>query len=416
MSPRAECPRDPDAHPHEPATDPVHISNTVHTPDADGPGGEVLDIAVLSHLHHPIGEPYLGGLEAHTAQACRALAERGHRVRLFAKQGSHVPHPGVEVVPMLEESFVWHPGVLADELAIDEATRRSCELAASSDVVLNNTLNPVPYTALPQAAMLTVLHTPATLERITAVVGQPAWRPGARHAWVSVSNANAAGWRDLLPVPVQVVHNGIDLARWPASTAAQHGLVWSARITPEKGLHEALDAIAGTSHDLTIAGPISDPAYFAAEIAPRLARLDGQARHVGHLDHARLAALLRRSAVFVCTPMWDEPFGLVALEAMASGTPVAALARGALPELLGATGGVCVGSSSDLAAGIESAARLPRPGVRQRAERFTMDAMVDSYERILTGLLTGPSNSPGPGGVTTMPRDRLALGVPSSEA
>lgn len=361
-------------------------------PAHDLPG---LDIAVLAHLHHPIAEPYCGGLEAHTGQVCRALAARGHRVRLFAKEGSRVPHPGVEVVPVLPESFTWHAGSADDDEVIDEATWRACRLSAGSDVVLNNTLNPMPYTELSDAAVLTVLHTPATLERVTAVVRQPGWRPGARHAWASVSHANATGWRDLLPVPVTVVHNGIDLARWPVGRPGGNDsasdLVWSARITPEKGLHEALDAIANTPWRLTIAGPVSDQGYHDAEIVPRLRRLGDRARYVGHLDHAQLAQLLAAARVFVCTPLWDEPFGLAPLEAMAAGTPVAALARGALPELLGDTGGICVDSPAGLPGAIERAARLPRAGVRQRAELFSEQAMVEAYERLLRDMLQAPT-------------------------
>lgn len=365
----------------------------------EGPAPEPLDVAVLAHLHHPIGEPYAGGLETHTGQVCRALAARGHRVRLFAKEGSRVPHPGVEVVPVLPESFTWHAGSPDDDEVIDEATLRACRLSAGSDVVLNNTLNPMPYTELPDAAVLTVLHTPATLERVTAAVQQPGWRPGARHAWASVSHANATGWRELLPVPVTVVHNGIDLGRWPVGRPAGNDsasdLVWSARITAEKGLHVALDALAGTTWTLTIAGPVSDADYHDAEIVPRLRRLGDRARYVGHLDHDHLPALLGSARAFLCTPLWDEPFGLAPLEAMATGTPVAALARGALPELLGDTGGICVDSPAGLPDAIGQAARLPRAGVRQRAELFSQQAMVEAYERLLRDMLQAPA---GPGG------------------
>lgn len=354
-----------------------------------------LSIAVLGHLHHPVREPFEGGLEAHTAQVCAALAARGHRVTLFAKAGSEVP--GTTVVPVVDADFEWGPGNEADdEERLDAATAQACRLARGCDAVLNNTLNPVPYTALPDAAMLTVLHTPATLERVDAAVRAPGWHPGPRHAWVSVSESNAVGWRALLVgIEVGVVHNGIDPGAWRFQDSPGGHLVWSARITPEKGLHVAMDAAAAAGRELRIAGPVSSPSYFADEIAPRL-ESQPTARYLGHLDHPRLAELLGGAAAFLCTPLWPEPFGFAPLEAMACGTPVAALANGALPELLGDTGGELAADADDLVWALGAAVRMDRAAVRRRAERFSQEAMVSRYETLLTGLASRrPSALPG---------------------
>ncbi|GAB3711905.1 glycosyltransferase [Mariniluteicoccus flavus] len=346
-------------------------------------------IAVLGHLHHPIREPFLGGLEAHTAQIVRELSARGHDVTLFAKEGSALRSRHVEVVDVLPATFSWGAGgnPREHERSVDEATARACALAAGHDVVLNNCLNPIPYAALADRPMLTILHTPADLERVVDLVGSPAWRPGPRHRWVSVSETNAVGWRELMPgVPVEVVHNGIDLSGWRFRDGRGSGAVWSARITPEKGLHVAIDAAVAAGIPLEIAGPVSDPGYFFAEIAPRLGP---GVRHLGHLDHTELAALLRRAAVFLATPLWDEPFGLAPLESMACGTPVAALDRGAMRELLGRRGGVLAADADGLPGALRAAMSLDRAGVRQRAERFSLEAMVTAYERRLVSLHEG---------------------------
>lgn len=347
-------------------------------------------IGALAHLHHPIGQPYLGGLEAHTAQTCEALARRGHQVSLYAKQGSRLAEPSVRVVAMLEEGFTWRPGNQDDEIIVDEATRRACAAAsAQNDVVLNNCLNPVPYVEMAETAMLTVLHTPATLERVNALVERPGWAPGPRHAWVSVSQSNAVGWREVLPeVTVGVVPNGIDLDQWPSvlDVDADAPLAWSARITPEKGLHVAIDAAMAAGMRLEVAGPISNQGYFEEQIQPRISVSEGRVRHLGHLPHDQLAALLGRSSAFCCTPLWEEPFGLAPLEAMACGTPVAALARGAVPELVGPDGGAMADGAEGLPEAIRRAVGMDRAAVRRRAEHFSQTAMVDNYLRILDGL------------------------------
>ena len=88
------------------------------------------------------------------------------------------------------------------------------------------------------------------------------------------------------------------------------------------------------------------------------------------------------AAVALVTPCWEEPFGLVAIEALACGTPVAGFARGALPEILDDRSGALAapGDAADLAERIAAAMRLRRADCRRRAERrFSLAAMIGAY-------------------------------------
>lgn len=280
-------------------------------------------IALLAHLHHPIAEPYAGGMEMHTSLVADELVRRGHDVTLFARAGSTTL---AQLEPVLGDEFVYGPlrHSHSRDLVLDQAMRRALRRIGqgSFDVVFNNSLNPLPYTELDDYPMLTVLHTPPTLEKVNAVVGRPDWRPGARHSFVAVSKTNARAWRARLP-EVSSITNGIRLSQWqPRGTPEKDLAVWSARITPEKGLHLAIDAAREAGMRLEFCGGIGDPAYFEQQIVPRLGP---DVVNRGHLNHEELAAMVAGAAVFLATPLWAEPFGLSAVEAMACGTPVAAL-------------------------------------------------------------------------------------------
>jgi glycosyltransferase involved in cell wall biosynthesis len=350
-------------------------------------------IALLSHMHHPIAEPYQGGTEAHTAMLADELVARGHDVTLFAKEGSVSDAAVYPLVPA-DFEFVNLASALVRKQQqgfLAEAVHHSIEAIHDGDfdVVINNSLSSLPYSAMRELPMLTILHTPANLADVTAIVSRPGWTPSPLHRYVTVSESNARGWRGLLP-EVGVVANGIKLDDWRPRVAHTPGLaVWAARITREKGLHLAIDAARSAGMAFEFAGPISRHDYFDAEIAPRLG--DG-VRYRGHLAHRELAGFFASGEVFVSSPLWEEPFGLTVVEALASGTPVAALPNGAVHEILGANAG-SISRTTDaaaLASAITRARRIDRSHALAASRRFDFGGMVDGYEAALVELCGVP--------------------------
>jgi glycosyltransferase involved in cell wall biosynthesis len=172
--------------------------------------------------------------------------------------------------------------------------------------------------------------------------------------------------------------------------------MWCGRIVPEKGLEFAIDAARLADIPLRIAGPIADPIYFREVIEPRL---HAGTRYLGHLSHSRLAEAIGCASVFLCTPLWEEPYGLVVAEALACGTPVAAFARGAIPELLDSTCGVLAapGDVASLGDAAKAAQRLDRRACRARAEAVgDAERMLDGYENLYRSCVDSHARSRRP--------------------
>ncbi|HJX77075.1 glycosyltransferase [Glutamicibacter sp.] len=352
-----------------------------------------LRIAVLAHLHHPIRSPYAGGMEAHTAHLVSLLGSRGHEVTLFAKEGSEQQsaRTRVQIHPVLAQSFVVNGYPDEDQRndqhqLLDAAMDRAVQTirAGDFDVVINNSLSPIPHAQLRGIPVLHILHTPP-LPRIIAQLKTQS--PDSLHRYATVSESNALAWRPWLP-QLQVVSNGINLELWSTlnTTKVELGTAaWSGRITPEKGTHLAIEAAQANGLRLVIAGPIQDQEYFDNLIAPKLGE---RTVYAGHLDQGGLRGLIGASEVFISSPLWEEPFGLTTLEAMACGTPVAATPAGAMAELLGTTGGAIAAERSAVALGVavEQARGMPRAVVLARAGKFTHEVMIQSYESMMNEI------------------------------
>lgn len=349
-------------------------------------------ICIVGSSRFPIGEPFAGGLEAMTHGLATELVRRGHEVALFAAPGSD---PALSVDLVVPDSFpvsieamtdisAPSPTWLAEHHAyLGLMLRLQRSGAEEFDLVHNNSLHHLPVamaTAVP-VPVLTTLHTPPLPFVESAIHLDP-----DSSSFVAVSEFTAQAWAHV--AGSRVIHNGIDLDRWRYG----HGggpAVWSGRLVPEKAPHDAMDACRRAGVPLVLVGPAHDRDYYRREVEPRLG---SGIEYRGHLDHRELAHLLRAASVAVVTPAWDEPYGLVASEAMASGTPVAGYARGALPEVVGPDGGVLVapGDVAALATAVRAARRLDRVAVRRHAELTCgIDRMVDAYEACYAELVAG---------------------------
>jgi glycosyltransferase involved in cell wall biosynthesis len=192
-----------------------------------------------------------------------------------------------------------------------------------------------------------------------------------------------------------VVHNGIDVASFPYVERKDDYLLWLGRFSPDKGAHIAIDAAREVGRGIVLAGKLNEPeerAYFEEAVRPRLGRHRGvKAEYVGEADAELKRELFSRAACLAFPIQWEEPFGMVMVEALACGTPVAAIGRGSVPEILahGVTG-IVVDDASAFPKALEKAVELSPADCRKHAEeRFDLSVMASGYERVFQLLVEG---------------------------
>ena len=349
-----------------------------------------MHVAIVAHRLHPLREPFAGGLEALTWQLSMGLRERGIAVTVAAGPDSDPRLDALEVPvrPLQLSNAARHDESMPSTRFMEDHyfyLQVMAYLADSAiDVIHNNSLHYLPIAMASAAgrATLTTLHTPPTAWMESAI----AMAATTQVSFSAVSRHTSQAWSHVCDS--DVILNGVDTRTWrPGPGGAD--LVWSGRLVAEKGADTAIAIARRANRTLRLAGPVSDPDYFRNHIAPQL---DDRIQYLGHLDRSDLSRVVGNSAVALVTPRWDEPYGLVAAEALACGTPVVAFRRGGLPEVVNCAAGRVV-AESDMDGAVTAVAELEAegPGLRVAARawaetRLSVDAMIDRYIDRYEGL------------------------------
>ena len=351
-------------------------------------------IGLIAPLVTPIREPQQGGSQSVVADLAAGLTNRGHDVHLYAASGSAIS--GVTVIDTgVDPSALRELMYRADrppppDLAVADAAFAAVYDAVAQvgyDVVHNHAFDP-PAVRLAASLLSPVVHTlHLPPDSAMAMALDVARQSENRPIVATVSTSQAIAWQALTPVDT-VLPNGVPIDRIPWSAEADERVIFAGRLSPEKGAADAVTIAREAGVSIHLYGDPYDIEY--AQALRESYRDDlGVYFHAG-IARTQLWQIMARTRVVLCPAKWDEPFGMVAAEAQATGTPVIAYRRGALPEVIidGRTGFVV--RPDDVQA---AAVALTRVGSIQRAEcrrhaetNLSLDASLAAHERLYERL------------------------------
>jgi glycosyltransferase involved in cell wall biosynthesis len=334
-------------------------------------------IAVVASPVTPLRPAQVGGAQALVSDLAVGLASRGHDVTLHCAEGSEVSGVRLAMVPAPRDAAAAlvmpqgaEPPPAPGMAAALEAMFAS--IGDEVDVISQHAFDAPAFELGIGRPVLHTLHLPPI---VASVVEAARHVPSTRLA--AVSNASLRSWAGTGVEVGQVLANGVpDYPAW--RRGVDHVALVAGRISPEKGIEDAIAAAHLSGLRVRVAGAHYDPSY-----VPDL----GGVELLGSLRRDELRRVMAASVVTICAVRWDEPFGMAAAEAQMAGCPVAAYRRGAMPEVIedGVSGSLAEPDDvASLARAIHKCLGLDRAAVRGSAlRRLTLDVAIDRYEAAL---------------------------------
>ena len=349
-----------------------------------------------------------GGTESVISNLVEELVAQGHDVTLFAPGDATTSAKLVSFFPtsLLREKVDWSMHLKAFyhlEKALEYVRTHKFDivhthLSSSSDMYV------FPLTAPLAIPHVTTLHSVFPFDRGASGRFGDAdryymdWAPSV--PIVAISESSRAQVK--LPLHfVGVVHNGIDMRQFPPPSKKRGDyLVWLGRFVPEKGPHLAIEVAKRAQVPLVLAGTIdryvkASMDYFQEQIKPQID--EEQIKYIGPVNMKQKVRLLNRARAFLNPIEWEEPFGMVMVEAMALGCPVISFARGAAPEIVvpGSTG-FLVKNVDEMVQSLPQLDEIDREATRLYVERnFSAQAMAEKYIQIYKKVIAMSKEASG---------------------
>lgn len=346
-----------------------------------------MKIALTASLTYPIGGASKGGIGTFVSSLDRALTTRGHEVTVYTVASSVTVGRKIAIL----EQGSYEPGQAGERREREQAAsvklfNRLAGEAKQYDVIHNNQLTE--YSLLKSFSipnLLTTMHLPTNAKAIETAIGKDKRVTEGNYVALSRFQRQDQRFNWLATIP-----NGVNLQQFTFRPTAAKNLIWLSRIEPNKGLAEAIDLTAKASVPLTVAGTVWNEQYFQSLKARLHEKL---INYIGPVDAITRNQQLGRARALLFPIQWNEPFGLVMIEAMACGTPVITYNRGAASEIVenGVTGFVCPpNDQTAMSLALEKIMNMDetkyqvmRQACRKRVEsQFGLEQMVERYEAV----------------------------------
>jgi glycosyltransferase involved in cell wall biosynthesis len=322
--------------------------------------------------------PKAGSVELVSSLLTEGLVERGHDVTFFATADSVTKEKLHSVFPhgYWHDEDMW-PWEFCEMLNLSAV----CERAHEFDVIHYQAA----YYPM-SLAFIRLIRTPVlqTIHHHPDESQIKLWSRYPEANFVAISHFQAEAMEGLNRLGV--VYNGINTASFTFRPDPENYLLFLGRFTAEKGAMEAIEVAKRLGIRLLMAAP--DDEYYREVIAPHV---DGQTvEYVGEVDHTDKDRLLGGARALLYPVQVGEPFGLVMVEAMACGTPVVALDKGAVGEIvLNGINGYRVATLDEMVSSVPRACELNRADVRHTAvNRFDAEQMVDGYINVYEQMIS----------------------------
>ena len=332
-----------------------------------------------------------GGTERVVFELVKELDRRGHDVTTFASGDSEVPGRHVVTVP----EALRPAGYIGDSMPYFNLTLLSVLDRVDEFDIIHSHLEWV-STLLARVVPIPVIATfhgrldlPWAVETLA----------GTTAGLVAISQNQASSHPDI--EWAGIVHNGLTLDDSPVERRRGDSLCFVGRVAPEKGILEAMEIAKLSGRPLRIAakvGPLPpERTYYDEVFKPALAAAGSQVEYLGELEQAERDLLFAESYAALMPGSWPEPFGLVAIEALACGTPVVTRRVGALPEIIReGVDGYFGDDITEMAFKLDLVGELDRTAIsRSVRERFSATRMTDAYEEIYRTALAGRGEADG---------------------
>lgn len=350
-----------------------------------------LKIAQIAPLWFAIPPKKYGGIERIVSFLTEELVRRGHDITLFASGDSKTKAKLISVYPesLIKAKYNWQDPVWNLE-NLSEVFKK-----ANDFDILHSHLDfwTLPFQDLTKTPVLHTLHNQLYKASITREGERKPARiqifERHRKEMLAAFISKSQRLKSAVKFPQSwVIYNGIDVSQFKFNPKPQNHFIWIARIDPFKGIENAIRAVEITGAKLLLAGRL-DPnkeEYFKKKIKPHLSR---KIRYIGELSQNELSKFYGSARALLYPIEWEEPFGLVMVEAMACGTPVIVFDRGSAKEVVkDKKTGFVVHSIDAMIKAMKKIDTIDRMACRKRVENhFSYQRMVSGYEKLYYKLI-----------------------------